>query len=187
MGNPHEDLLMTRLDLWLIVALVALAGAETLSAQQPPVEQPAEQPPAVQPPAVQPQDESPPVELIEAARQEIWTLGELQWDFRDIATAYVPVKGLLNPQTGVVEWTLEIVREMSDGEVGLHENLDGTPFRPMFLDAERIALEEDAPVRMTRITGKVGDRVKMTLRLPEGVDPGSVRFVRIGRRTKVGF
>jgi hypothetical protein len=122
--------------------------------------------------------------LIEATREEIWLLGEQRWDFRDVAATYVPVRGLLNPQTGVVEWTLEIVREMSEGEAGLQENLEDTPFKPTFLDEDRLAVQVDTPVRITRITGKAGDRVRMTLRLPE---EGTVKAVRIGPRTKVGF
>jgi hypothetical protein len=176
---------MNRLNLASLAALVTvLVATATLCAQQPAEPPPAQEPPPA--PEVQPapQPELPPVELIEATREEIWTLGGQQWDFRDISTAYVPVKGVLNPQTGVVEWTLEIVRELSDGEVGLQENLAGSPFRPTFIDEERIALAEDVPVRVSKITGKVGDRLKMTLRLPEDA---SVRYVRVGRRTKVGF
>lgn len=144
----------------------------------------AEQP--VQPRVAPPVAEAP-VELVPATKEETWTLGGQQWDFKDIATAYVPVKGTINPQTGVVEWTLEIVRELAPGEIGTQENLEGTPFKPTFIDEERIAVQEDARVRITKITGKVGDRIRMTLQLPKAELLEKVKLVRIERRTEVGF
>ena len=131
--------------------------------------------------------QEPAEEVVAATKEESWTLGDQQWDFKDIATAYTPVKGALNPKTGVVEWTLEIVKELSPGEVGTQENLEGSPFKPTFVDEEKIALPGGARVRITKITGKIGDRIKMTVQLPKADVLAKVKLVRIERRTKVGF
>jgi hypothetical protein len=174
---------MSRPAFRFLFALAALGSwAAAGSAQQP-----AAQPPPAQPRTAQPPAQEQPTELIGATKEETWTLGDQQWDFRDIATAYVPVKGSLNPKTGVVEWTLEIVKELSAGEVGTQENLEGSPFKPTFIDEERVAVQEDARIRVSKITGKVGDRIKLTLQLPKEELLAKVRLVRIERRTKVGF
>jgi len=173
--------------LWRCLGLTAfLLTAQVALSQQPVPEPPAPQPP----PPAQPRAAAraaQPADLVGATKEETWTLGEQQWDFKDIAAAYVPVKGTLNPKTGVAEWTLEIARELSPGEVGTHENLEGSPFKPTFIDQERIAVQEDARVRVSKITGKVGDRIKLTMQLPRPEVLASVRVVRIERRTRVGF
>jgi hypothetical protein len=160
----------------LALGFSALVLLSPISQAQQPIQ------PRVAPPAA-----DPPVELVPATKEETWTLGGQQWDFKDIAAAYIPIKGSINPQTGVVEWTLEIVRELSAGEIGTQENLEGTPFKPTFIDEEKIAVQEDARVRITKITGKVGDRIRMTLKLPPPELLDKVKLVRIERRTKVGF
>jgi hypothetical protein len=93
----------------------------------------------------------------------------------------------MNPQSGIVQWTLEIVREMPDGEIAMHENLEGTPFKPAFLDAERIAVEFDAPTRMSKIAGKVGDRITVGVMLPPPEILERITLIRLGKRTNVGF
>ncbi len=140
-----------------------------------------------QPPAAQPRVETTPAELVPATKEETWTLGGQQWDFKDIATAYRPVKGALDPKTGVVVWTLEIVKELTVGEIGMQENQEGSPFKPTFLDEEKIAVQEDALVRISKISGKVGDGIRMTMLLPKPELLDKVKLVRIARRTKVGF
>ncbi len=166
---------------WAACSLLVMSAV----AQEPaPAQPPAAQPPDAQPPTP-PRPE--PVELIEATKEEIWTLGGKTWDFKDVATTYKPVKGLMNPSTGIVQWTLEIVREMSEGEIGMHGNLEETPFKPTFLDAERIVLEEDAPSRMSKIGGKVGDRVLVGFKLPEPDVLEKTTLIRVGKRTSVGF
>ncbi len=137
--------------------------------------------------AQQPRDEEPPADLVAATKEETWTLGNQQWDFKDIATAYVPVKGTLNPKSGVVEWTLEIVKDLTAGEIGMQENQEGSPFKPTFIDDEKIAVQEDARIRISKITGKVGDRIRLTMQLPPPELLDKTKVVRIERRTKVGF
>jgi hypothetical protein len=127
------------------------------------------------------------VEVVEATKEETWTLGDQQWDFKDVATTYKPVKGALNPKTGVAQWTLEIVRDLSEGEIGLHENLEGTPFKPAFLDAERIAVLSDSAAKMSKIAGKMGDRITLTVKLPPAELLSKAKVVRVGKRTNVGF
>src|SRR5262245_16340621 len=98
--------------------------------------------------AQQPQPEPESEPLIEAKKHEIWTLGDQEWDFKDVATAYVPVKGNLNAKTGVAQWTLEIVRELAPGEVAIHESTEGSPFKVVLLDQEKIVLAVEAPVHL---------------------------------------
>ena len=137
-------------------------------------------------PASEPQPE--PVVLVEATRQETWTLGEQEWNFKDVATVYQPVKGALNPQTGAAEWTLEIVKELAAGEVGIHENTEGSPFKSILLDADRIVLIDEPEVRLaSKLTGKAGDKVKIVVQLPKAEALGQAKHVRIERRTKIGF
>lgn len=164
---------------FLAGSLLAQEAATQPPVAEPPVTEPAN-PPAPQPPAT-------PVQLVEATKEEIWTLGGQQWDFKEIATTYKPVKGAMNPQTGVVQWTLEIVRDMTEGEIGMHENLEETPFKPAFLDAERIVLESDAPARMSKIAGKAGDRIMLGVKLPPPEVLEKVTLIRVGKRTNVGF
>jgi len=129
-----------------------------------------------------------PEELVEAAKQETWTLGDQEWDFKDVATAYAPVKGALNPKTGVVQWTLEIVKELAPGEVGLHETTEGSPFKLVLLDAEKIVLDIEPQVEFaSKLTGKPGDKVKIEVHLPKAEVLSQAKLVRIERRTKIGF
>jgi hypothetical protein len=129
-----------------------------------------------------------PEELVEAAKQETWTLGDQEWDFKDVATAYAPVKGALNPKTGVVQWTLEIVKELAPGEVGLHESTEGSPFKLVLLDAEKIVLAVEPRVQFaSKLTGKPGDKVKIAVQLPKAEVLSQAKLVRIERRTKIGF
>jgi hypothetical protein len=170
---------MVRCALVLAGCLAAWSAAST----HLPAQEPAPKPPAAQPPTPQPAE----VEIVEATKEETWTLGGQQWDFKEIASTYKPVKGALNAKTGVAQWTLEIVKEMSDGEIGLHENLEGSPFKPAFLDAERVAVQSDAVARISQIAGKVGDRITLAVKLPPPELLEKVTLVRLGRRTNVGF
>ncbi len=167
---------MNRLALPLSAVVLAAASA-LLFAQQP------------QPQLTQPQPQQPePEPLVEATKQETWTLGDQQWDFKDVATAYQPVKATLNPKTGAAEWTLEIVKELAAGEVGLHENTEGSPFKTVLLDSDRIVLAEEPEVRFaSKLTGKPGDKVKIVVQLPSAEVLSQAKHVRIERRTKVGF
>jgi hypothetical protein len=132
--------------------------------------------------------EPEPVALVEATKQETWTLGEQQWDFKDVATAYAPVKGALNPKTGTVQWTLEIVKELAPGEIGLHETTEGSPFKLVLLDAEKVVLAAEPQVGFaSKLTGKPGDKVKIDVQLPKAELLSQAKLIRIERRTKIGF
>ena len=125
---------------------------------------------------------------MEATKQETWTLGDQLWDFKDVTAVYQPVKATLNPKTGAAEWMLEIVKELAAGEVGLHENVEGSPFKVVLLDADKIVLAEEPEVRLaSKLTGKQGDKVKIVVQLPSAEVLSQARHVRIERRTKVGF
>lgn len=117
----------------------------------------------------------------------IWILGLQQWDFSEVATVYQPVRGTYDPKTGEVVWMLELVRDMVPGEVAIHENLVQTAFRPVFLNDDRIALLKDAPVQMSPITGKQGDRVRMTITPMKPEIMHQATLVRVERRTDIGF
>jgi hypothetical protein len=129
-----------------------------------------------------------PEPLVEASRQETWTLGDQQWDFKDVATVYQPVKGTFNPKSGTAEWTFEIVKELAAGEIGIHENTEGSPFKTTLLDGDKIALPGEPAVRFaSKLTGKPGDKVKIVVQLPKAEVLGLAKLVRLERRTKVGF
>jgi hypothetical protein len=128
------------------------------------------------------------VPLVEAAKQETWTLGEQQWDFKDIATAFQPVKGTYNAKTGMAEWTLELVKELSAGEIATLGNTEGSPFKIVLFDEEKLALDDEPkPKFASRLTGQPGDKVKVAVQLPMAEALGKVRLVRVERRTKIGF
>jgi hypothetical protein len=144
----------------------------------------ANQPPA--PPAPGTTEEDIP--LVEAARQETWTLGDQQWDFKDIATAYQPAKGTYNAKTGVAEWTLELVKELSAGEIATLGNSEGSPFKIILFDGDKLALDDEPTLKLaSRLTGKPGDKVKVAVQLPAAEALSKVRLVRVERRTKIGF
>lgn len=154
----------------LLGALLSWAGAQEIP-PTPPL------PPAAD--AAAPADEE--------SQNLVLQLGDQRWDFIDVFTAYRPVKGALNPATNTAVWTLELVRPLVTGEALLHETMDGSPFRPVFLDEERIVLQTDTPVQITPVAGQPGDRLRMTVELPPAEIMKDVRHIRIERRTRVGF
>jgi hypothetical protein len=128
--------------------------------------------------------------LVEAKyddEQMIWTLGDQVWEFGELDTAYLPAKGSYNPETREAVWILQIVRDLTPGEVGFQSTLAGSPFRPSFLDADKILLAGDAPVKFTPITGRQGDSVRVTIRLPDEAGLAKVALIRVEKRTEIGF
>jgi hypothetical protein len=175
--SSHKEPHMSRFVCWLLVGTIwSFAIHQQLAAQQPAPR-----------PAAPAATQAEPTDVVPATKEETWTLGGQQWDFKDVATAYKPTKGALDPRTGVAVWTLELVKELSAGEIGLQENLEGSPFKPVFIDEEKIAVQGDATVRITKITGRPGDKIKLTMQLPPAEILDAVKVVRIERRTKVGF
>ena len=142
-------------------------------------------------PAPQPQ---PPIE----AKKHIvvtWTMAEQMWDFHDVESTYEPVRGELDlnrvPEYpdyhGKAVWTLRIARDLLDGEVLMHKDVAGSPFKAVLLDADRVPVEVEMQVFFAAITGKKGDALKVHFILPKPEIWKNVRFIRIERRTKVGF
>lgn len=117
----------------------------------------------------------------------IWTLGEQTWEFGELETAYLPAKGEFNPTTREAVWTFQLVKDMTPGEVGLQSTLAGSPFKPTFLDADKILIAGDARVTITPITGKLGDAIRVTIRLPAEATLAGVALIRLERRTQIGF
>jgi hypothetical protein len=131
-----------------------------------------------------------PIASVEARYDEeqmIWTLGDQVWEFADLAAAYLPAKGEFNPSTREAVWTLQIVRDMTPGEVGYQSTITGTPFKPMFLDADKTLLTGDARVKISPISGKQGDSIRVTVRLPEQESLAKVALIRLEKRTEIGF
>jgi hypothetical protein len=126
---------------------------------------------------------------VEAMKSEagVWTLAGSEWDFSAVAAVYAPVKGAFDAQTGAAEWTLELVRELTSAEAAAQGATVGSPFKPAFLDGEKLLLASDARVKITPISGKAGDRVRMTVQMPKAETLAQVKLVRVGRRTELGF
>jgi hypothetical protein len=162
----------------MISAFFLLGLAAVAMAQQPP---PQQQPP-------------PPAEAqrIEARREVIvnWTLGDQAWNFRDVLSAYEPVKGYLEPhgrEGYIAVWKLRLVRELEPGAAKHHEEMLGSPFKIVLLDGDRTVVDSDAPAQ---ITTPVGAKADDTIELRIGLDAQSLKntkVIRVQRRTEVGF
>ena len=78
--------------------------------------------------------------------------------------------------------------QLAPGEVGLHESTEGSPFKLVLLDAEKIVLAVEPRVQFaSKLTGKPGDKVKIAVQLPKAEVLSQAKLVRIERRTKIGF
>jgi len=156
----------------LLAALAGLNIAALASAQQPPAE---------------PQR----IEARKDVRVTVnWTLGDQAWDFKDIQTAYEPVKGYLEPrgnQGTLAVWKLRLIKDLEPGAAKLHEEIRSTPFKVVLLDADRTVIDADAPVGITTVTGKMDDTIELYVTLPEDSKLKQVKFVRVQRRTEIGF
>jgi len=119
-----------------------------------------------------------------------WTMGEQAWNFKDILTAYEPVKGYLEPrgnQGTLAVWKLRLIKDLEPGAAKLHEEIRNTPFKVVLLDADRTVIEADAPIGITMVTGKMDDTIELYVTLPEEAKLKQVKLVRVQRRTDVGF
>lgn len=128
-----------------------------------------------------------PVEATYDEEQMIWTLGDQVWEFADVAAAYLPAKGEFNPATREAVWTMQIVRDLTPGEVGYQGTIAGSPFKPRFLDADKTLLAGDGRVKITPISGKQGDTIRVTVRLPNEQALAKVALIRLEKRTEIGF
>jgi hypothetical protein len=180
-----------------IVVTGLLASVIQVAVAQQPLQPPAQEQ-AVQPPPPQ-----PPAPAVEARKQVVvtWTLGDQEWDFKDVLSVYEPVSGtlelnrgpqvpaggLLDPHAGQAVWTFELAKDLLPGEVQLHKETEGSPFKAVLLDAERVPLEAEMQMTFSRITGKKGDRVKVQFVLPPADVFKLIKTIRIERRIKIGF
>lgn len=163
----------------LFAAAVLLVPVAASHGQQPP-------PPA--PPAPQPATRTD-------ARRDVvvnWSLGDQVWLFNEVLTAYEPVKGYLEPRPNegnLAVWRLKLVKEFEEGAVRLHEQLRGSPFKIVLLDAERTVVNGggDVPSQITTVSGKMGDTIELLVGLPDAAVLKNVRIIRVQRRTEVGF
>jgi hypothetical protein len=127
--------------------------------------------------------------LVEAKKEVVvnWTLGDQLWDFKQVLAVYEPIKGALIPEKQLAVWTLQLAKDMQPGEVGLHAETQGTVFRPVMLNAEKLVLATDTKVQVTPISGRMGDTLQMIVQLPDAQTLTQVKTIRIERRTNVGF
>jgi hypothetical protein len=155
--------------------------------QPAPAQPPAEQP--VPPPAEQPMPEEPPMpeELEDDEPATVWLLEEREWDFGQVVSVYQPVRGVYMAETRSAVWMLELARDLFPGEAGLHSGMRETPFRLLLLDEDRTVVDVALAMKMTTVTGKQGDRVLLSVLLPENGDFDKVATIRVERRTQVGF
>jgi hypothetical protein len=114
-------------------------------------------------------------------------LGDQTWDFRQLATTYKPLKGELDPATNRAVWTFELMRNLTPGEVAVHAATPGSPFKPVLLDEEKVALKGNVRVRLGENSGKAGDAVRATFQLPMPDDLAKVKLIRVEKRTEIGF
>src|SRR6478672_7527713 len=163
-----------------LLAIATLLLTASLSAQQSAPPQPGGQPP-----------ESPPRM---DARREVsvrWTLGDQAWNFDDIRTAYEPVRGYLEPrpnQGTLAVWKLRMVRDFEEGASRHHEEMRGSPFKVVLLDADRTVINPDVPfVQITPVSGKMDDTIELLVGLPDAQILKVVKMIRVQRRTDVGF
>src|SRR5881409_3732644 len=106
----------------IFAALFWLSAAVTAAAQQPQPPQPAEP------------------QRVEARKEVIvnWALGDQAWNFRDVMNTYEPVKGYLEPHGNegyIAVWKLKLVRELEAGAAKHHEEMLGSPFKVVLLNA----------------------------------------------------
>ena len=169
----------------MFVTAAALSIAAHSAAQQP----------LLPPQPAQAQQPAPP--RIDA-RKEVtvkWTLGDQVWIFDDILSAYEPVKGWLEPPgtqgvtpTGnLADWKLRLTKDFEAGAIAFHSEVRGSPFKVVLLDADRTVINDDAPAQITMPSGKMGDTIDLYVALPDASKLREVRFIRVERRTKVGF
>ncbi len=162
----------------LLTAILLLAAAPVLG-QLPP------------PPPPQPSEPPPRTE----SRREVivrWSLGEQAWNFDDIRTAYDPVRGYLEPrpnQGNLAVWKLRMVKDFEEGAARFHEEMRGSPFKVVLLDADRSVINAgEVPVQIhTPVSGKMDDTIELLIGLPDDSILRNVKLIRIQRRTDVGF
>src|SRR6267142_4605728 len=123
--------------------------------------------------AQQPQQPPESPARIDAKKEVIinWKAGDQAWDFKDTLSAYEPVKGYLEPRGNdgtLAVWKLRLVKDFEEGTTKLHEEMRGTPFKIVSLDADRTIIDPDLPATITVVPGKMDDTIELYVRLPDG-------------------
>ena len=114
-------------------------------------------------------------------------LGDQTWDFRQLATAYKPLKGELDPATNRAVLTFELMKNLTAGEVVVHATTPGSPFKLVLLDEEKAPLKGNVRVKLSEISGKAGDAVRATFHLPPAESLEKIKLIRVEKRTEIGF
>jgi hypothetical protein len=167
---------MNRLATFL-VAILGLSLVSATVAQEP----------------TQPSDTPGAPEPIEAHKEVVvhWSLGEQAWDFNDILTAYEPEKGTFYPRTGTAlahaVWRLKLIKDLQPGETARHNEIEKSPFKIVLLDENRTVINPDVPAKITPVTGHKDDTIDMVVPMPDEPLLKDVRYVRVQRRTEIGF
>ena len=132
----------------------------------------------------------PPRPEAQQRQTDVWTLNDQSWDFKDVLTAYAPLKGRFETSENagpLVVWKMQLVRDMEDGAARLQEELRGSPFKIVLLDAERAVINPDVQARITPVPAKAGDVIEMVVALPDRELLKQVKYIRVQRRTDIGF
>ena len=140
----------------------------------------------------------PPASVVSVridARRDVvinWSLGDQVWLFNDVLTAYEPVRGYMEPrpnQGNLAVWRLRLVKDFEEGTIKLHEQLRGSPFKVVLLDADRTVVQTDGdiPTQITPVSGRMGDAIELLVGLPDAQLLKQVKIIRVQRRTDVGF
>jgi len=169
-----------------IAAIVILVITAQAIAQQP----------LLPPPPTPSQPQAPPPRI--DARKEVtvkWIMGDQAWNFDDILAAYEPVKGYMeppgtqgaNPTGNLAVWKLRLAKDFEAGTIAFHSQVRGSPFKVVLLDADRTVINDDAPAQITMPSGKMGDSIELYVALPDNNRLREVRFIRVEKRTEVGF
>jgi hypothetical protein len=121
---------------------------------------------------------------------ETWRLADQSWDFKDVLMTYAPVRGTIDSSDDrgdLAVWKLQLVHDMEDGAARLHEEMRGSPFKIVLLDRDRTVINPDVQARITPVPAKMGDVIEMYVPLPTRELLQQVRYIRVQRRTDVGF
>jgi hypothetical protein len=166
---------MNRVCVLFLILLCGNAASLAIAQQQPPA-------PAPEPPS-----------RIDAKKEVIvnWSLGDQAWIFKDISSAYEPVKGYLEPRTDqagfLAVWKLRLVKDVEDGAAKLHSEMRGSPFKIVLLDEYRTIINQDMSGEITPVSGKMDDTIELFIRLPDAQALRDVKLIRLQPRTQVGF
>ena len=121
---------------------------------------------------------------------ENWTLGDHAWDFKDVLAAYEPVKGHIEARGergDLAVWKLRLTKDFEEGAQRFHDDLRGSPFKIVLLDADRTAINPDLPATITPVPSRMDDTIEMYVVLPTAEILRDVKYIRVQRRTDVGF